>query len=131
MTEKIHIICSFVCLHCCERHRSEIGLSEELTPLLANETFEEIIDQLPEVLEAIEQDEFQVWVFKEFIYEHGQHDIRFFHTKVKSMRDIVELRKRHYKKVIANYEQYKDVVYETKKKILIIYIFKPPRRQRC
>ncbi len=110
MSKSTHIISSFICLHCCEQHRMEFGLPGNLAFILQEGTYEEIIDGFPEVLEEIRQDEFQNTLFERFIFVHGQHDVRFIHTSVDTMSNIVKLRTEHYKKVIALYEQYRQVV---------------------
>jgi len=109
MPKKIHIISSFICLNCCRQHRLEIGLSQHLALMLKQTTFEELMDKFPEVIEELNNDEFQNDIFQRFICEHGQHDVRFFHTIVNKMSEIVKRRERHYKKVITNYEQYQTV----------------------
>lgn len=84
----------------------EMGLPDPLAFALEQGTFEELMDDFPEVLEEVGQDEFQSKAFHSFVYEHGQHDVRFLHTRVESMSEIVLLRTRHYKKVVAIYQQY-------------------------
>lgn len=106
---KVHIIFSFICLHCCNQYRIEIGLPENLAFALKQGTFEELLDSFPEVLEEIEHDEFQSKAFRRFIFEHGQHDVRFLATRVESMPEIVRLRTQHYKRVVAIYQQYKAI----------------------
>lgn len=109
MSLKIHLISSFICLHCCDQYRVEIGLPENLAYGLKHGPFEELIDSFPEVLEEMEQDEIQRNIFGRFIFEHGQHDVRFLYTRVENMAEIVNLRIRHYKQVVALYQQYREV----------------------
>ncbi|MBF0280399.1 MAG: hypothetical protein HQM13_21565 [SAR324 cluster bacterium] len=109
MPRNIHIISSFICLNCCNQYRVEIGLLDYLAYALEQGTFEEIMDEFPEVLEELEQDEIQSSTFGRFIYEHGQHDVRFLCTRVENMTKIVSLRTEHYKQVVSLYQQYQEV----------------------
>ena len=109
MPLKVHLISSFICLNCCNQYRVEIGLSENLAHALEQGTFEEIMDEFPEVLEEMEQDEIQSNTFSRFISEHGQHDVRFLYTRVDRMPEIVKLRTEHYKQVVGLYQQYQEV----------------------
>ena len=63
MLKKIHIISSFMCLNCCNQHRLEIGLPQHLALMLKQTTFDELMDQFPEVIEELVNDEFQNNVF--------------------------------------------------------------------
>ncbi len=109
MSQKIHIISSFICLNCCNQYRAEIGLPENLAHAIEQETFAEVMDELPEVLEEIEQDEIRSNTFSRFIFEHGQHDVRFLYTRVERMSEIVNLRAKHYQQVVTIYQQYQEV----------------------
>lgn len=125
-----HLICSLICLPCGKHHRVEIGVPEVLSIQLAQDgTFAELLDEAPEVLMAIEEDEFMKWVFQHFIAEHGKHDIRFINTLVPHMAELVNLRQQHFKRMILHYEKYRDVI--DKLKTLESYIpkKKPPRSQ--
>ncbi len=115
MSTQIHTISTFICLHCCERHRAEIGLPAELATHLEPCTLEELIDLYPEVPEIMETDDFQYWVFQQFLNEHAQHDVRFIPTFVEQMNRIVAYRTQHYQQVIDTYERYRDVLRETNK----------------
>ena len=127
MSAKVHIISSFICLHCCNQYRMEIGLLENLVFSLQEGTFEEVMDEFPEVLEEIEGDEFQKTVFSRFIYEHGLHDVRFLYTPVDQMSQIVKLRARHYKQVISLYQQYQAVQRKVKNALQQSGTSYPPR----
>lgn len=109
MSAKVHIISSFICLHCCKQYRMEIGLMKYLVYGLQACTFEEMMDEFPEVLDEMERDEFQKTVFNRFIFEHGPHDVRFLFTPVDQMSQIINLRARHYKQVVSLYQQYQAV----------------------
>ncbi|MBF0287330.1 MAG: hypothetical protein HQM14_05875 [SAR324 cluster bacterium] len=87
----------------------EFGLPGNLAFILQTGTYEEVIDDFPELLEEMREDEFQNFLFERFIFAHGQHDVRFIYTPVDRMSKIVKLRTEHYKRVIFLYEQYQQV----------------------
>ena len=126
MFAKVHIISSFICLHCCKQFRMEIGLLENFVFGLRDMTFEEVMDEFPEVMEEMERDEFQKSVFSRFIFEHGPHDVRFLYTPVDHMSRIVEMRAGHYKQVISLYQQYQAVGRSVKNALQQSGIFHPP-----
>ena len=127
MSLKIHLITSFICLHCCDQYRMEIGLPENLAHGLQQGPFEELLDGFPEVLEEIQHDETQSDIFARFICEHGQHDVRFLYTRVENMAEIVPLRMRHYKQVVALYQQYRQVRFALNKALKQLDFMEVPR----
>lgn len=108
----IHYVITYICLPCGKNHRVEVGLPTYLDELLENLTLEETLERTPEVLQVVEQDEFQHWILHEFLHDHHHHDVRVLFTKVENMRNLVSLRMEHYLKMTAIYEQYRSIVIE-------------------
>ncbi|MBF0349986.1 MAG: hypothetical protein HQM11_03090 [SAR324 cluster bacterium] len=108
--KKLHILTNFICLPCGKHHRFETGVDISLYLDLPNDgTWHELIDQMPEFVELLEQDEFMMPFFLRFLQEHEEHDIRFLNTLVHDMNDLVELRQQHLEQMIRTYETWQQV----------------------